>query len=244
MKEYKAGIYLRLSKEDTNTNNSIEAQRDITLNYAKKHNISVINEYVDNGYSGILDSRPALNKMIVDILRKRIDMVIVKDLSRLTRDKNKTGYYTEVFFPDNDVRLISVTEFIDSGKRYEIDDTIMLRGIMNQSYIADISTRNRYYNTSNQTWIYRGDNLFGVTSPCYTPGSGGQGGSLANYEPIKVGIETRHRLEEMKTSGYKFEYCGYDIIVDETGYCYYVKEKETEQWVEHEISREEWLNGD
>ena len=63
----------------------------------KNHNISVINEYVDNGYSGILDSRPALNKMIVDILRKKIDMVIVKDLSRLTRDKNKTGYYTEVF---------------------------------------------------------------------------------------------------------------------------------------------------
>lgn len=141
MKEYKAGIYLRISKEDTNTNNSIEAQRDITLNYAKKHNISVINEYVDNGYSGILDSRPALNKMIVDILRKRINMVIVKDLSRLTRDKNKTGYYTEVFFPDNDIRLISVTEFIDSGKRYEIDDTIMLRGIMNQSYIADISKK-------------------------------------------------------------------------------------------------------
>ena len=141
MKEYKAGIYLRLSKEDTNTNNSIEAQRNITLNYAKKHNISVINEYVDNGYSGILDSRPALNKMIVDILRKKIDMVIVKDLSRLTRDKNKTGYYTEVFFPDNDVRLISVTEFIDSGERYEIDDTIMLRGIMNQSYVADISKK-------------------------------------------------------------------------------------------------------
>ena len=48
----------------------------------------------------------------------------------------------------------------------------------------------------------------------------------------------------MEAAGYKFEYCGYDIIVDETGYCYYVKEKETEQWVEHEISREEWLNGD
>ena len=72
MKDYKAGIYLRLSKEDTNTNNSIEAQRDITLSYAKKNNINVINEYVDNGYSGILDSRPALNKMIIDILRKKI----------------------------------------------------------------------------------------------------------------------------------------------------------------------------
>ena len=141
MKDYKAGIYLRLSKEDTNTNNSIEAQRDITLKYAKKHSINVINEYVDNGYSGIIDARPALNKMIIDILRKKIDMVIVKDLSRLTRDKNKTGYYTEIFFPDNDVRLVSVTEFIDSGERYEIDDTIMLRVIMNQSYIEDTSKK-------------------------------------------------------------------------------------------------------
>lgn len=141
MKDYKAGIYLRLSKEDTNTNNSIEAQRDIILKYAKEHNINVINEYVDNGYSGIIDSRPALNKMTIDILRKKIDMVIVKDLSRLTRDKNKTGYYTEIFFPDNDVRLVSVTEFIDSGERYEIDDTIMLRGIMNQSYIEDTSKK-------------------------------------------------------------------------------------------------------
>lgn len=148
MKEYKAGIYLRLSKEDTNTNNSIEAQRDITLKYAKEHNINVINEYVDNGYSGIIDSRPALNKMTIDILRKKIDMVIVKDLSRLTRDKNKTGYYTEIFFPDNDVRLVSVTEFIDSGERYEIDDTIMLRGIMNQSYIEDTSKKIKVVKTN------------------------------------------------------------------------------------------------
>lgn len=141
MKEYKAGIYLRLSKEDTNTNNSIEAQRDITSKYAKEHGFVIVKEYVDNGWSGILDSRPALNAMIIDIVKKQINMVIVKDLSRLTRDKNKTGYYTEIFFPDNDVRLISVTEFIDSGERYEIDDTIMLRGIMNQSYVADISKK-------------------------------------------------------------------------------------------------------
>ena len=61
MKEYKAGIYLRLSKEDTNTNNSIEAQRDITSKYAKEHGFLIVKEYVDNGWSGILDSRPALN---------------------------------------------------------------------------------------------------------------------------------------------------------------------------------------
>ena len=141
MREYKAGVYLRLSHEDIGENNSIEAQRDITTGYAKKNGYTVAKEYIDNGYSGILESRPALNEMIIDIIRNKINMVIVKDLSRLTRDKNKTGYYTEIFFPDNDVRFISVTEYIDSGERYEIDDSIMLRGIINQSYLADISKK-------------------------------------------------------------------------------------------------------
>ena len=78
-----------------------------------------MDEYIDNGYSGILSSRPALNKLMIDIIRNKIDMVIVKDMSRLTRDKNLTSYYTDIFFPDNDVRLISVTEYIDTGDRYE-----------------------------------------------------------------------------------------------------------------------------
>ena len=141
MKQYKAGIYLRLSKEDIQENNSIEAQRMITTEYAKKQGFTIVEEYEDNGYSGMLDSRPALNRMIVDIITNKINMVIVKDISRLTRDKNKTGYYTEVFFPDNDVRFISVTEMIDSGERYEIDDSIMLRGIVNQYYVADMSKK-------------------------------------------------------------------------------------------------------
>jgi len=141
MREYRAGIYLRLSKEDIQENNSIEAQRTITTEYAIKNGFNVVAEYEDNGYSGMLNSRPSLDRMIVDIIRNKINMVIVKDISRLTRDKNKTGYYTEIFFPDNDVRFISVTELIDSGERYEIDDSIMLRGIVNQYYVADISKK-------------------------------------------------------------------------------------------------------
>ena len=143
MKEYRAGLYLRLSKEHEEKNNSIEAQREITTRYAIKNGYKIVKEYVDNGYSGILDSRPKLNEMMLDIARGFINMVIVKDISRLTRNKNKTGWYTEVFFPDNDVRFISVTEFIDSGERYEIDDSIMLRGIANQYYITDISKKVR-----------------------------------------------------------------------------------------------------
>ena len=143
MKDYKAGIYLRLSKEDSEVNNSIDFQREITTKYAKEHNYTIVKEYVDNGYSGILSSRPELDKMIMDIVRNKINMVIVKDTSRLTRDKNLTSYYTDILFPDNDIRFISVTEFIDSGDRYEIDDTIMLRGIANQYYLTDISKKVR-----------------------------------------------------------------------------------------------------
>ena len=141
MKDYKAAIYLRLSKEDIEANNSIDMQREITTNYAKQHSYNIIEEYVDNGYSGILDSRPALDKLITDITRNKINMLIVKDMSRLTRDKNLTSYYTDIFFPDNDVRLISVTEYIDTGERYEIDDVVALRGIVNQSYLEDISKK-------------------------------------------------------------------------------------------------------
>lgn len=141
MNKYKACAYMRLSKEDINENNSITAQKEIVYNYAKKNGITIIKEYEDNGYSGMLDSRPAFNEMICDILNCKINMVIVKDISRLTRDKNKTGYYTEVFFPDNDIRFVSVTEMIDSGERYEIDDTIMMRGIMNQYYVEDLSKK-------------------------------------------------------------------------------------------------------
>lgn len=141
MNSYNAAIYLRLSKEDRENNNSIDMQRQITTKYAKSHNYSIIDEYIDNGYSGILASRPELNRLMVDIVRNKINMVIVKDMSRLTRDKNMTSYYTDIFFPDNDVRLISVTEYIDTGERYEIDDVVALRGIVNQSYLEDISKK-------------------------------------------------------------------------------------------------------
>ncbi len=141
MKEYNAAIYLRLSKEDRETNNSIDIQREITTKYAKEHRYNIAQEYVDNGYSGILSSRPALNKLMTDIVRNKVNMVIVKDISRLTRDKNLTSYYTDIFFPDNDVRLISVTEYIDTGEKYEIDDVVALRGIVNQSYLEDMSRK-------------------------------------------------------------------------------------------------------
>lgn len=140
-KSYKAGIYLRISKENKEEKNSISNQKAIVEKYAKSHCYEIAKEYIDNGYSGILSSRPALDKMMSDIVRKQINMVIVKDTSRLTRDKNLISYFTDIFFPDNDIRFISVTEYVDTGERYDIDDMVALRGIINQSYLDDISKK-------------------------------------------------------------------------------------------------------
>ena len=140
-KNYKAGMYLRISKEDKEERNSISSQKAIIEKYAKEHNYNIFEEYIDNGYSGILSSRPALDKMMLDIIRKKINMVIVKDTSRLTRDKNLTSYFTDIFFPENDIRFISVTEYVDTGERYDIDDMIALKGIINQSNLEDISKK-------------------------------------------------------------------------------------------------------
>lgn len=140
-KKYKAGVYLRISKEDKEEKNSISSQKAIVEKYARDYNYEIVKEYIDNGYSGILNSRPALDKMMLDIVREKINMVIVKDTSRLTRDKNLTSYFTDIFFPDNDIRFISVTEFVDTGERYDIDDMVALMGIINQSYLEDISKK-------------------------------------------------------------------------------------------------------
>ena len=68
-------MYLRISKEDKEERNSISSQKAIIEKYAKEHNYNIFEEYIDNGYSGILSSRPALDKMMLDIIRKKINMV-------------------------------------------------------------------------------------------------------------------------------------------------------------------------
>ena len=171
MKEYRAAIYLRLSKEDKEINNSIDIQRKITTKYAMEHNYDIVEEYIDNGYSGILSSRPAFNKLIIDITRKKINMLIVKDMSRLTRDKNMTSYYTDIFFPDNDVRLISVTEYIDTGERYEIDDVVALRGIVNQSYLEDISRKIKAVKKNYKFFVRDSENLISRSNSVSSPAS-------------------------------------------------------------------------
>lgn len=80
-KMYKTAIYLRLSKDDEGAgeSSSITTQRGILREYAKTHGLSVVDEYVDDGYSGTNFDRPAFKRMIDDIEAGRVNCVITKD---------------------------------------------------------------------------------------------------------------------------------------------------------------------
>lgn len=88
-----ACIYLRLSRDDGDNveSNSITNQRSLLREYARNHHIDILEEFVDDGISGLTFNRPDFNRMMAMIDEKIFDTVIVKDLSRFGRDYIETG---------------------------------------------------------------------------------------------------------------------------------------------------------
>src|SRR5574344_422149 len=164
---YNAGIYIRLSQEDKDKkyesdSESVLNQRQILTEYANNQGFNLIDEYIDDGYSGTTFDRPGFEKMINDILKKKINLVIVKDLSRLGRDHVKTGYYIETYFPENKVRFISIMESYDSIKNQASNDSSTF-----------IIACNDYYSKQNSLKIRnvlddkRKNGKFIGSAPCY-----------------------------------------------------------------------------
>ena len=125
---YKAGIYIRLSEADEgksyeSDSESVLNQRNMLMNYVKEKGFIFVGEYVDDGYSGTDFERPGFEKLIEDVKNKVINLVIVKDLSRLGRDHIMTGYYMERFFPENGVRFISMQEGYDNAFNQASNDS-------------------------------------------------------------------------------------------------------------------------
>lgn len=140
--EYRAALYLRLSREDGGRESAgIESQRLLLRNYARKHRFVIAEEYVDDGYSGTRYDRPAFGQMLLDIEQQKINLVLVKDFSRLGRNYIATGELTEVYFPEHGVRLISVNDGYDSAD--VTDDLAPFRHVMNEMYARDISRKIR-----------------------------------------------------------------------------------------------------
>lgn len=126
--DFRVGIYIRLSQEDRDKkyesdSESVINQKELLRSYVKNNNFNLIKEYVDDGFSGTDFDRPAFKEMLEDIKNKKINCVIVKDLSRFGRDHVMTGYYTETFFPENNVRFISISESVDTFKEQASNDS-------------------------------------------------------------------------------------------------------------------------
>lgn len=126
--DFNVGIYIRLSQEDKDKkyesdSESVINQKELLRDYVKNNNFNLVKEYVDDGYSGTDFERPGFQSMLEDINNKKINCVIVKDLSRLGRDHVMTGYYIETFFPENNIRFISILESYDSFRNQASNDS-------------------------------------------------------------------------------------------------------------------------
>jgi DNA invertase Pin-like site-specific DNA recombinase len=136
-------LYARLSADDElkGDSNSISHQKQILGEYALSNGFKNCRYYIDDGYSGTTFNRPDFSRLMDDIEDNLIGTVIVKDLSRLGRNYLKVGYYTDVIFPEKDIRFISVTDSVDSSVGY--DEFIPFKNIMNDWYAKDISRKQR-----------------------------------------------------------------------------------------------------
>ena len=114
--QYNVAIYCRLSKDDDNKaeSSSISNQKTILTNYVEQQKWHIHDYYCDDGISGTTFNRPDFNRMIEDIDNGKVNLVITKDLSRLGRDYIKTGFYTEVYFAEKQVRYIALNDNIDT----------------------------------------------------------------------------------------------------------------------------------
>ena len=133
-------LYERLSRDDelVGESNSIQTQKAILLDYANSHGFLNCVHYTDDGFSGGNFDRPAWKRMIADIEAGKVSAVIVKDMSRVGRDYLQTGYYTEVFFRQYEIRFIAISNNLDSNDQSTAEFAPFLN-IMNEWYLRDAS---------------------------------------------------------------------------------------------------------
>ena len=96
-----AALYMRLSRDDESYGDSvsIETQRTLLRSYAKEHSLNVVDEYIDDGWSGTNFDRPSFQRMMRDVENGIVNCIVTKDLSRFGREHVMMGYYLDFLFP-------------------------------------------------------------------------------------------------------------------------------------------------
>lgn len=134
-KDCKAGIYVRLSNEDARAGESvsIENQKLLLTKHVKEQGWELVEIYCDDGFSGTNQNRPALQRMLADVRQGLINVVLIKDLSRLGRNYLEVGNLAEVFLPQHGCELISLNE--------KLDDMMVFRNWFNEQHSKEASKK-------------------------------------------------------------------------------------------------------
>lgn len=142
-KVYSAALYARISveterkREADTIGNQLQLLKDFV---SEQSDISIYDIYSDDDISGTDFIRPEFSRMMNDIRDRKIDCVIVKDLSRLGRNYLESGEYIEMVFPFFGVRFIAITDKFDT-KYQQADISVQLKNMANEMYAKDISKK-------------------------------------------------------------------------------------------------------
>ena len=141
-----AFIYLRLSRDDNleGESYSIGNQKKLLTKTAKDLGYSNIVTFIDDGVSGVTMNRPGFNDMMQQLEENRAAALLVKDLSRLGRNYIEVGRLMEEFFPEHNIRLIAVSDNIDTDEGE--NEMAPIRNLFNEWYARDISKKRRISN--------------------------------------------------------------------------------------------------
>ena len=143
MKEVRVGIYVRLSNDDLREGNSmsIENQKLLLMDYCFERGWKIIDIYADDGYTGLNFNRPQVQRLIEDAKLGKINLILVKDLSRFGRNHLECGYYEEELFPSIGCRFIALNDGIDTA--IDGNDIMPFQNVYNELYSKDMSRRVR-----------------------------------------------------------------------------------------------------
>lgn len=146
-KEISACGYFRLSREDGDKaeSDSIKNQKIMVRDYAAKNGIKLLDEYVDDGFTGTNFNRPSFIRLWDDIKAGKINCIIVKDLSRLGRNYIEMGRYLTQWFPQFGVRVIAINDNYDSTDEQNVSNQIIVpfKNLINDAYCRDMSIKVR-----------------------------------------------------------------------------------------------------
>ena len=138
---YRAAVYCRLSKDDAllGESASVENQKGMLTEFCQRNGWQVIAVYADDGYTGLNQDRPEFQKMLKACEDGLVNMVVVKDLSRLGRNHVNTSKLIEEYFPKKGIRFVAMNDSVDT---IEGDNEMAaIKNVFNEMYSKDISKK-------------------------------------------------------------------------------------------------------